>query len=187
YAELGLVRRERLTATEQTMLHVARARCLARMGRVEDTIAAVGSADDCFARQEVDEDPPWMAYYDSAQHLGDSGHALYEIAIQQKQRTTEAVERLETAVCRHTDAYARSRAFSRSKLAALTIVNGDTEEAIKLARLAISDFSAVNSARSLVYLRELASISKQHQSKRDSEELTALRRDIDRAIKAYAW
>ncbi|HEV2373583.1 MAG TPA: helix-turn-helix transcriptional regulator, partial [Streptosporangiaceae bacterium] len=57
YAELALVRADRLTHTEQAMLHTARARALAKLGRVQETLAAVGRADEVFARSQPAADP----------------------------------------------------------------------------------------------------------------------------------
>lgn len=79
-AEHALVRADRLTATEQAMLHTAHARALAKMGRIRDTLIAVGTADDHFARRRPAEDAPFMAYYDAAQHAGDTGHSLFDLA-----------------------------------------------------------------------------------------------------------
>ncbi|MGW1886178.1 XRE family transcriptional regulator [Streptomyces sp. NPDC001970] len=79
HAEKGLVRSDRLTATERAMLHTARARAFARMKNVKDTLAAVGQADEAFADRDTSEDPPWMAYYDESQHAGDTAHALFDL------------------------------------------------------------------------------------------------------------
>lgn len=64
HTQLALVRSDRLTATEQAMLHSLEARALARMHRPQATLGAIGRADDAFADQDVTEDPPWMRYYD---------------------------------------------------------------------------------------------------------------------------
>ena len=66
FADRGLVRSDRLTASERAMLHVSRARCLARMGQIQQTLRAVGYADEAFASHRPELDPPWMAYYDAA-------------------------------------------------------------------------------------------------------------------------
>ena len=148
FADYGLVRADRLTATERAMLHVTRARCLGRMGRIEETRAAIGDADDAFARHRPAEDPPWMAYYDAAQHQGDTAHALFHIAVDgQRDLFAEATRRFRVAVNGHSAAYARSRAFSRAKLASLLMVAGDPAEAHDIGRGALTDFSTVSSQR----------------------------------------
>jgi hypothetical protein len=60
-----------------------------------------------------------MAYYDDAQHHGDTGHALFDLVIHGT--VAPAGERLAQAVHGHTDAYARSRAISGTKLATLVM------------------------------------------------------------------
>ncbi|MEU3282039.1 helix-turn-helix domain-containing protein [Streptomyces antibioticus] len=62
YAEKGLVRSDRLTPTIQAMMHSARARAFGKMHDVQGTLAAVGAADDAFARSNPVEDPSWMRY-----------------------------------------------------------------------------------------------------------------------------
>jgi len=125
------VRADRLTATERAMLHTAHARALAKMRRTRDALAAVGRADDEFAHATPANDPPWMAYYDHAQHVGDTGHALFDLAVHGC-RPVEAAARLSDAVTGHTDAYARSRAISQTKLATLTMATRDLAEAAAL-------------------------------------------------------
>jgi len=110
------------------MLHTARARALGKLGRIPETLAAVGQADDAFAQASPAWDPPWMAYYDQAQHYGDTAHALFDLAIHDTPGT-EASQRLSAAVGGHTDAYARSRAISGTKLASLVMATRDPREA----------------------------------------------------------
>ncbi|MGH3908058.1 MAG: Scr1 family TA system antitoxin-like transcriptional regulator [Pseudonocardiaceae bacterium] len=68
----------------------------AKMRRVRETLIAVGTADDQFADSAPANDPPWMAYYDAAQHNGDTGHALFDLAIHGRSGT-EATTRLTAA------------------------------------------------------------------------------------------
>ena len=49
FIELALVRADRLTATERARLHTTRARALAKLGRAQDTVTAVGVADEEFS------------------------------------------------------------------------------------------------------------------------------------------
>ncbi|MET9736440.1 hypothetical protein ABZZ79_39270 [Streptomyces sp. NPDC006458] len=129
YAEKGLVRSDRLTPTIQAMLHSARARAFGKMGDIGATMAAVGAADDAFAKPDPHGDPPWMAYYDKAQHHGDTGHALYALVLRKDQDPGQANRRFEIAIDGHGDAYARSRAISGTKLARLLMVKGDPRPA----------------------------------------------------------
>ena len=163
HTELALVRTDRLTATELAMLHTARARALGKLGRVQETFSAVGQADDAFAQTCAAEDPPWMAYYDQAQHHGDTAHALFDLAIHDVPGT-EAAERLSAAVKGHTDAYARSRAISGTKLASLIMATGDPREASAAGQRAIDDAGRLRSRRAADDLRELRRFAGRHVS-----------------------
>ncbi|MBP2323941.1 hypothetical protein JOF56_004326 [Kibdelosporangium banguiense] len=118
--ELAMVRSDRLTPAERAMLLSARARALAKLGRVQDTIATVGLADDEFSNISADNESAFMRYYDAAQHSGDTGHALWDLAVRGK-FIGEARKRLAAAVAGHGDAYPRSRAISGTKLASLSL------------------------------------------------------------------
>ena len=100
--ELALVRADRLTATERARLQTARARAraLAKLGRAQDAVTAVGVADEEFSHARPADIPPWMATYDDAVHSGEAGHALWEIGVH-GQFVIEARHRLAAAVAGH--------------------------------------------------------------------------------------
>ncbi|MGH3866253.1 MAG: hypothetical protein ACRDQ4_09010 [Pseudonocardiaceae bacterium] len=62
-AEHALVRPDRLPATSQAVLHTIRGRALVKMRRINETLTAVGTADDHFAHSTPANDPPCMAFY----------------------------------------------------------------------------------------------------------------------------
>ncbi len=181
YAEKGLVRSDRLTATEQAMLHTARARAFGKMGNVRDTMAAVGAADEAFTRARPAEDPSWMAYYDEAQHNGDTAHALFDLAILAGQDPGRAARRFDTAVKGHTDAYKRSRAISRTKLASLLMAKGDPRKAAALGHDALNEVGRLTSRRAADDLRQLGRFASKH---RTVQEASALRDRIAATVSA---
>ncbi|MFC0843925.1 XRE family transcriptional regulator [Streptomyces noboritoensis] len=158
YAEVGAVRVERLTPTERAMLSTARARAHAKTGDAQATLTAVGEADDAFSHTHPADDPPWMAYYDHAQHQGDTGHALVDLAMATRdpQHVKVAGERLAVATSLHADSYVRSRVFSRTKLATLTMATGDPYEAVQIGTTALEEAARVRSGRADAGLVELA-------------------------------
>jgi hypothetical protein len=159
--ELAMVRADRLTPTERAMLLSARARALAKLARVQDTTSAIGLADDEFSRSAPSEDPLWMSYYDRAQHAGDTGHALFDLALT-GHFVSEASTRLAAAVADHTDTYARSRAISATKLASLTMRTGDPCEAAVQGIRALADVDSVRSRRAADDLHELRGFAAPH-------------------------
>ncbi|RMI46704.1 helix-turn-helix transcriptional regulator [Streptomyces triticirhizae] len=171
YAEMGLVRADRLTPRERAMLHGARARALAKMGQREATLAAIGRADDAFALARPREDPEWMAYYDYAQHHGDTGHAAFDIALLDGQPAHLAETRLTTAIEHHTDAYVRSRSLSGTKLATLVMRRGDPQRAVTIAHRALEEIGQLRSQRAVTDVEALASASSRFARRADVAEL----------------
>ncbi|WP_406469918.1 helix-turn-helix domain-containing protein [Streptomyces sp. NBC_01615] len=181
YAEKGLVRSDRLTATEKAMLHSARARAFGKMRDVQGTIAAVGAADDAFAQRDPAADPPWMAYYDEAQHHGDTAHALFDLAINAGQNPGRAGRRFEIAVAGHGDDFARSRAISCTKWASLEMATGDPHRATALGHRALDDVGRLTSRRAADDLKELGRFAGQH---RQLQEAAYLRERITVTLQA---
>lgn len=180
YAQLGLVRGDRLTATERAMLHTAAARALASLGREQDALRSIGLADDSFGAAAPAEDPPWMSYYDQAQHLGDTGHALFDLAVRGGHGAAAAT-RLAAAVSGHGDAFPRSRAFSSLKLAELTVRTGDPREAAEIARSALADLSTVDSRRLERVVADLIRATAPHARITEITDLTQMLRERTRA------
>jgi transcriptional regulator with XRE-family HTH domain len=170
-AEHGLVRSDLLTHREQAMLHNARARALAKMERVQETLAAVGHSDDVFADASDDEDVVWMRYYDRAQHHGDTAHALYDLALLAGRSPRHAAERFRIAIDEHAPRFVRSRAISGTKLASLTMATGDPQEAVAIAHRAMEDAGRVQSRRTADDVRQLVNTAQVHQGKPEVAEL----------------
>jgi hypothetical protein len=171
HAENGLVRADRLTHREQAMLHNARARALAKMHRTQDTLRAIGQSDDIFSHARHGEDVPWMAYYDNAQHHGDTGHAAFDIALLPGQSSTLARTRLQTAVDQHTDAYRRSRAISSTKLATLIMATGDPHHAVDMVHRALDGVGRLRSRRAIDDLKALTRASRPYSRDPDVADL----------------
>ncbi|MEV6588150.1 hypothetical protein [Streptomyces acidicola] len=181
YAEKGLVRSDRLTPTIQAMLHSARARSFGKMHDVQNTLAAVGAADDAFARSNPAEDPAWMHYYDESQHHGDTAHALWDLTIHAEQDPGRAAQRFTTAVTGHGDEYARSRGISATKLASLVMAKGDPQQAVAIGHQALNDVGRLTSRRAADDLKELRRFAGQH---RTFEEAVHLRQRITATLQA---
>lgn len=160
--ESAMVRTDRLTATQRAKLHTARARSLSKLGRVQDTAAAVGLADEEFSRCRPVDDPPWLAYYDTAGHSTATGIALSEVAVH-GHFVAEARKRLSAAVAERGPAYARGRALTQAKLASLVMATGDPDEAAALGGQALDWAGALRSRRVAENLRELSRFGKAHQ------------------------
>jgi transcriptional regulator with XRE-family HTH domain len=161
--EFAQVRADRLTATARAMIGVVRARLLAMLGRHNEARAEVDRADAYFAQRQPETDPPWLVYYDEAEHAGSSARALTPLAVAEKQ-PGDAAERLVSAIRLHSDAYPRSRAFSRARLATLHMAIGDPREAVVLGRQAVNDAAMLHSRRMDEELAKLMRACQQHRA-----------------------
>lgn len=162
-AELALVRADRLSTIEQAKLHATKARLLAAMGRSAKALAALEAADTCFSATAPADVPPWMTYYDAAEHAGDTGHALADLAMHDR-RVDAARTRLAAAVAGHTATFARSEALCQARVATLVMAVGDPHEAAQLGHGAVERARPIRSRRLGHYLGELAQQASRHQS-----------------------
>lgn len=170
--EFAQVRTDRVTATARAMLWAIRSRLLALVGRHTEARSDIERADAEFAARDTESDPPWLCYYDSAEHQGSTGKALIPVA-REAGTPDLAATRLMTAVRLHDSKYPRSRAFSRTRLAGLLMTTGDPHEAVEIGRLALQDAAPLRSRRIVNELRALASAAEPHAEISDVAELRA--------------
>jgi hypothetical protein len=161
--EHALVRADRLTATERTMLHTHRGRALAKMHRVQEALTAIGTADDHFAHSTPAEDPPFMAYYNAGMHAGNTGRALFDLAILGHNTAQEATDRFTAAVAGNAPGHNRRQAISLTKLASLTMATGDPLHAVTIGDEALDAAGTIRSRRAADSLRELSRHAAPHQ------------------------
>lgn len=173
YTQLALVRSDRLTATERAMLHSLEARALARMQRTRETLIAIGRADDAFEHRDVAEDPPWMQYYDAAQHAGDVASALLDLALIGETAPAAVRARYATAIDDRPPNLVRSRALSQVGLAKLTMATGDPAEAVAVGHAALDTAGPVRSRRVADDLAHLGRLAERHQHRDDVADLRA--------------
>ena len=172
-AEHGLVRPDRLTAAGRSTLHTDRARALATMRRVSETLTAIGTADDHFAHVTPDNEPRYMCCYNDARHAALAGQPLAELAILGRD-PGEATDRLTAAAAGHTG-NPRARAIYLAKLASLTMATGDPLQAATIGHAALDAVGPLRSRGVTDALRELARYAAEHQH---LEEVAYLRHRI---------
>ncbi|MBV9142986.1 MAG: XRE family transcriptional regulator [Pseudonocardiales bacterium] len=171
-AEWALVRADWLTPARRSLLHTDRARALATMRRVQETLTAIGSADEHFAHATPDSEPSSMAGYTDAVHALYTGWPLVDLAILGRD-PGEATTRLTTAVTGHHST--RARAGGLTMLASLTMVTGDPRHAVTIGNEALQVAGTLRSRFTTEKLRELFRHAAVHQ---DLEEVADLRHRI---------
>jgi tetratricopeptide (TPR) repeat protein len=171
--ELAQVRSDRVTSTARAMMSMLRGRLLARLGQRLEAAEELAASDAWMERSEPAIDPPWLCYYDRAEHQGSTGRALAVLA--RGGDPEPAARRLRAAVESAGEQYPRSRTFSRLRLATLLMREGDAAEAAATGRRAAREALEFRSHRMGVELRELARASQSRQS----PEALELRHEID--------
>ncbi len=138
----------------RALLHTMRARVLAAMRRPQDTLTAIGQADEHMSHARPDDDPHYMGYYDTAEHSAIVGEALADLA-PTGHGAVEATRRLTTAVHGYGPTYTRSKTLAEIRLATHTLTTGDPREAAHIAAGALDHTDTLRSQRALTNLRHL--------------------------------
>ncbi|WP_216209927.1 XRE family transcriptional regulator [Amycolatopsis aidingensis] len=170
FTQHALVRADRLTATERSMLHTARAKALAATGRTREAVRELGIADDQFSRADPRDDPPWMSFYDRAQHSGDTAEAFAYLRAG-GDRTVETRTRFTAAYAGHGAPYARSRALAHARLATVVLAGGDLAEGAAIGGAALETAGTIRSALITDTLRALDRCAARHVDVREVRDL----------------
>jgi hypothetical protein len=165
-AELALVRADRLTPTYRTLLHTDRSRTLAKMHRVQESLRAIGTADEHFT--DATNDPP--SFYTAARHNQLTGATLADLAMLGRD-PGEATHRLTAAAADHAAGQVRSRALCLAKLASLTMATGDPLQAAAIGHQALEVTDSIHSYRAAEELRDLSRYAAAHQRLEEVEHL----------------
>ncbi|MDT5034492.1 MAG: hypothetical protein QOC94_4663 [Actinoplanes sp.] len=141
------------STTTRAMLRVIEARAYGALGQVTEAKSAVDAAECLFAQRQPEDDPPWLWFYDDAQLFGDTGHALYPLAL--AGADVDAIRRLRLAVSLHNSADNRGRVFSLIKLATLEVRHEPGKRGLETAGEAVTAAEDLRSGRALDYLSDL--------------------------------
>jgi len=168
---------ERVSATTRTMLSAIRARAYAALGRDRDCLRAVEEAHDAFGDRLQDTDPAFLWFYDEAQLAGDTGHAVFDLAMARDEHAGLAEDLLATAVRRHNRADTRALAFSQCRLVAVRLRWNTvlTHEAVEGARYAGQLVAGLRSERAASDLRRVTDLL----ADRDDAAAHALADELD--------
>jgi hypothetical protein len=169
-AEHALTQTDRLTATEQSMLQTARAKALAATHRTTDALQSLTAADENFSHADPDNDPPWMRFYDLAEHNGDTAEVFMYLTAAGHQ-TRETRTRFDAAYSGHSDHYARSRALAHAKLATAVMATEDPVEGAVLGQAALTTAGTIRSALISDSLRTLDQHAAGHHGIRETQDL----------------
>jgi hypothetical protein len=104
--------------------------------RINETLTAIGTADEHFAHATPENEPPFLVCYTDARHAQLTGQPLADLAIVGRD-PGEATDRLAAAAAGHASGNNRSRAVCLTKLATLTMITGDPIQAATMGHAAV--------------------------------------------------
>ncbi|WP_063040668.1 hypothetical protein [Nocardia pseudovaccinii] len=143
------VREDRISNLRRANLSAVQARAFGSLGNARECVRAVRDADEHF-HDSADDDVPdygnFAQFYTFAQLNGDTGHALYDIAVHGVE-VTETRHRLRVAIESYSESWARSRAFCLAREAVLTLLNGEPGEGAALGLEVVEEARRIGSAR----------------------------------------
>lgn len=125
------------------------ARAQASVGDPGGAGRAMNEAERHFEKADTADDPKWLAYVDEAEIIGEFSHCFRDL-----KRPAESLRFAEKAVAQTDPRYARTLGFCRIVLAESQLLNGDLEDAITTARLAVDEGGSLQSARFSRYVTD---------------------------------
>lgn len=163
YAEMALVRCDRLSPIMKSVIHSRHARALGLHGadRESDCRAAADRAEAAFAASTGDE-PDWIAYYSAAHLERDLGRAMLHVALTGGDHRP-AARHLTAAVASFPDEPSRGKALAMANLALLTMTRDDPCHAAALGHAALDAVGPIRSTRVDAILAQLTTASLPHQ------------------------
>ncbi|GAB2594864.1 hypothetical protein GCM10027168_29350 [Streptomyces capparidis] len=150
----------------QSLLHAAEARGHGLLGDSRACTTALIKAERALeAAKPGDELPGWVRFFDEAQLNDEFAHCHRDL-----EQYRSAVRYAERSLQLRAPAYARSRVFCRTVLAASRLGLGEVEQACQAGTQALREAAEMRSSRAMEYLREF---SRQLQQYRDSPAVRA--------------
>ncbi|MFD7815994.1 sporulation protein [Streptomyces sp. NPDC059785] len=139
----------RATPRAMALNSAMEARALANGGDPSGAGRAMNEAERHFDHADTAEDPTWLAYFDSAELMGELCHCFRDLKMRRK-----SVEAAQRAVNATDPKYARSLGFCRMVLAQSHLLSEDLEAAVTTASLALHGGDSLQSSRFQRYVTD---------------------------------
>jgi hypothetical protein len=135
------------------------ARALSSAQDVAGASRAMNEAERFFEKAASAEDPDYLAYVDEAEIIGEISHCFRDL-----KRPIESMRFAEQAVAQTGPQYARTLGFCRMVLTQSQFLNGDLENAVATATLAVDEGESLQSARFVRYVEDFQREVSDHSS-----------------------
>ncbi|WP_406280234.1 hypothetical protein [Embleya sp. NBC_00896] len=166
---------DRAGATTRAMFHTVEAWAQAALGRAADCRRTLGRAEAEFGRSRPEEDPEWVAFFDSADLHGMQALVYRTLAEADPTAAGRAREHAEKALELRALGHQRSKTFDLISLASACLLDGQPERGAHSARLAVRAAGEVTSKRTWDRLEDLCKLTDRY---RDLPDVRAFRQEI---------
>lgn len=137
----------RLGATVEAMLYTREAWAYGRLGRPSAFQRACEKARERFAVTDPQNDPFWINYFDAAELAGTIGGRLLEMARRTPVYAAEAADQIIVAIEMRDPERLRSSALDKLGLVEARVIQGELEEACRVAHSALETVEKTTSDR----------------------------------------
>ncbi|WP_406299327.1 hypothetical protein OG948_29260 [Embleya sp. NBC_00888] len=166
---------DRAGATTRAMFHTVEAWAQAALGRAADCRRTLGRAEAEFGRSRPDEDPDWVAFFDSADLHGMQALVYRTLAEVDPTAAGRAQEHAERALELRARGHERSKTFDLISLASACLLDGQPDRGAHQARLAVHAAGEVSSKRTWDRLEVLRRLTDRY---RDVPEVRVFREEL---------
>ncbi len=167
---------DRTQPRTRAMLQTIEAWAQASMGRGQAMMRALGQAEDLFASDNGDLEPPsWMQHFDEADLHGMQALAYRTLAEHESAAAVPAQRHARRALVLRGEGHERSKIFDQLSMASACFIADDPEQADNYARLALLTIGQTSSHRTWDRLREMYRLTGRYSS---SGRIEALREEI---------
>lgn len=154
---------EKALPRTRAMLHTIEAWAQASMGRGQAMRRTLGKAEELFASDKGDEEPPsWMQMFDEADLHGMQALAFRTLAEHDPVAAGTAERHAKRALALREENRQRSQIFDYISMASACFIGDDPEQADRYARLALLTISENSSHRTWDRLREMYRLTGQY-------------------------
>lgn len=144
----------------------------AKMGHDAEAVRLLDQARTEFDRSDVDNAPPWAAFFDETDLTAMIGTVHTELAqTHDPSHAKPAITALNSAIEGYGDDMARSRAFNLTALAINHLIQGDFDASLTASEQAVELSAGIQSTRIKDRMRPLRERSKHHAHSGDAREI----------------
>ncbi|EPD96807.1 hypothetical protein ACH4LN_31155 [Streptomyces albus] len=163
----------------RAMFHTIEAWAQASMGRGQEMRRTLGRAEELFASDRSDEEPPdWMQMFDEADLHGMEALAFRTLAEHEPVAARMAERHAKRALALRDERRQRSQIFDYISMASACFISDDPEQADRYARLALLSISENSSHRTWDRLREMYRLTGQYAGYGKIEQLREEMREL---------